>query len=86
MTRRSFLALPITLIGVTPAHAESLHVKGRLVEDTSDLQPGYFSLCGTGTGTCGARDAIAISVHPDNSIYIGSLQALVGKDVQLSIF
>lgn len=85
MTRRAFLALPAVMVTATPASAEGFHVTGRLMVDTSDLAGGYFVLCGTGTGQCQAKDAIAISVHPENALYAEPLNALVGRDVQVSI-
>lgn len=87
MTRRAFLALPaVTVFNVTKAEAASLHVGGRLIDGASDLSHGYFALCGETTGACHAKDAIGITVHPDNTIYMQALTALIGKDVQLSIF
>lgn len=70
-------------LGMTRA---GLHVRGTLHEDAPDLQPGYFVLCGVDGGPCHAQDAIAISVHPDNRIYMDSLREKVGRTVQLSIF
>lgn len=85
LNRRAFLALPI--VGMTkPALGArtGVHVTGRLVEDAPDLQAGYFALCGA--HACTAKDAIAISVHPDNPLLLEPLRALVGKEVQVSIF
>lgn len=57
-------------------------VTGQLTDDTSDLQAGYFALCG---GVCSARDAIGISVHPQNGHVLPVLQRLVGQDVTVTI-
>ena len=88
MTRRGFLAAVIPIAGtIQPASGRAVvHVSGRLMTDTSDLQDGYYVLCGTGTGQCQATNAIGISVHPENKHHSPLLAALVGKDVQLSIF
>lgn len=87
MTRRAFLTLPAVLSTPTAVTARAgLHVTGQLVEDTSDLQAGYFALCGATTGMCKAEDAIAISVHPKNAQYLDQLRAMVGRPTQISIF
>lgn len=90
MTRRKCLALlglQGTLFHVTPTEARAgLHVRGTLHEDAPDQQPGYYVLCGVDGGPCQAKDAIAISVHPDNRTYMQSLREKVGRTVQLSIF
>lgn len=88
MTRRTLL-LSLLGVGVTANNVTAragLHVKGRLVEDASDLQVGYFSLCGAGTGTCRSLDAIGLSVHPNNDLYLKPLSAMVGREVNVSIF
>ena len=71
---------------ITVTARAGLHVTGTLTYDTSDLQLGYYALCGTETAQCQAIDAIGISVHPDNRIYMESLQDKVGRTVHLSIF
>lgn len=87
MTRRALLTWPAVLMTpITVTARAGLHVTGQLVDDTSDLQPGYFAVCGIDTGTCKAIDAIGISVHPDNRIYMDSLREKVGRTVQVSIF
>ena len=83
MTRRAFLTLPAVL--VTQTDVTGVSVTGQLLDDTSDLQAGYFSLCGTGTGQCRATDAIGISVHPQNVHVLPVLQRLVGRDVTFAI-
>ena len=83
MTRRAFLTLPAVL--VTQQDVTGLRVSGRLMDDASDLQVGYFSLCGLGTGQCSATEAIGLSVHPNNDLFLKPLQSLVGQDVTISI-
>jgi hypothetical protein len=87
MNRRGFFAaIGVIAAGKTATAREGLHVQGTLVNDTSDLQAGYFALCGTDTGQCKATDAIGLSVHPKNALYLEPLNALAGRQVQISIY
>lgn len=86
MTRRALLTLPAVLMTPSPVMAAGLHVSGTLTDDTSDLQSGYYALCGTGTAHCKAIDAIGISIHPNNALYGDQLRSMVGRTVQVSIF
>ena len=89
MTRRAFmtaLGVPITgLVMPTVGEAAGLHVSGQLVSDTSDMQDGYYALCGI-TGACKAEDAIGVSIHPKNTLYADQLRQMVGQTVHVSIF
>lgn len=85
MTRRAWLLAIGGLLAPRRAAALGVHVTGQLVDATSDLQDGYFALCGTETAVCHTRDAIAITVYPENPI-CKELRAMVGKDVQVSVF
>lgn len=89
MTRRAFFTT-VFAVTSTPPHVlaqepRGLSVKGQLTEDTFDLQPGYFSICGMNTGTCQATDAIGISVHPKHALFLEPLQSMVGHNVQVMI-
>ena len=90
MTRRAFLTaigVPITGIAMpSVGEAAGLHLRGQLVSDTSDLQLGYYAVCGLGTGACKAEDAIGISIHPKNTLYEQELRQMVGQTVHISIF
>lgn len=83
MTRRGFLTLPAVL--AMQLDVTGLRVSGRLTDDASDLQVGYFALCGISTGQCRSTDAIGISVHPNNNTFLKPLQSMVGQDVTVSI-
>ena len=84
--RQWFAALTVIVAPSTATARTGLHVSGQLVSDASDLQDGYYALCGTGTGACKADDAIGISVHPKNKLYADPLRAMVGQTVHVSIF
>lgn len=82
LTRRAFMLWPAVVAAQRPAMGVA--ITGVLMDDTSDLQPGYFVLCDTGTRQCSATRAFGLSVHPDN-IHLPHLHALVGSDVTMSI-
>lgn len=83
VNRRNFLSLPALF--VTQTNVTGMRVSGRLIDSATDLQEGYFALCGLGTGACSATDAIGISVHPKNELFLRPLQSMVGQDVTVSI-
>lgn len=85
VTRRNFLSLPVLAVTQTNVTPTGVRVSGRLIDSATDLQEGYFALCGLGTGACSAIDAIGISVHPKNELFLRPLQSLVGQDVTVSI-
>lgn len=85
MTRRGFLsALTVSIAPIAVPAQTGFHLRGRLLDDTSDLQLGYFAVCGTSTGQCKATDALGMSLHPNSPLY-PLLTALVGKDIEITI-
>lgn len=87
MNRRAFFtAIGVAMTAKPVMARDGLHVSGTLVDGTSDLQSGYYLLCGTGTGQCKATDVIGLSVHPKNELYRKPLDQMVGREIQISIF
>lgn len=84
MTRRAFLCSAFGVaVTATPASGAGVHVTGTLRDGATDGQDGYFALCGT--TACAAKDALAIVVHPQSPV-CHSLRAMVGREVQVSVF
>lgn len=87
MTRRKclgLLGLPITLNHVTTEARAGVHVSGTLTASETEASEGYYNLCNA-AGVCHATDALMIAAHPKSPLH-DDLRAMVGRNVQVSIF
>ena len=86
LNRRQWLSAMVSpILGTNVPMQTGFALTGQLTDDASDLQLGYFNICGTDTGICKNTDALGISVHPLNPHYLGPLQSMVGRNVELTI-